>query len=1038
MFVKNIADQIAKLYVVALFPNLLFAQTGVKSPVLSGNENIDQFLWSFSKNKSLPNQKRLIDFNAIENWRGLGDYLSVSNNGEYFAYTINKPTGTRYWFRRQDSLIIQGTKSKWRKAFATSKQGFFSADDKQYIFQNGSSLFLLGLGTQQITELKDVNDFKRNTKTNCLAYRVKGKDSLILHDLAAGKEKIFDNIAGFDFDKNGKWLVCKNSANELVLYNLLTRAEKKFPHAVDYAFSADGENLIVKTNQNLQYISLPSGELKIAWSTKEKTVIGNYGMDATGKQVVFTILDTTDATNNTIGYYNQGMGKAVVKISGKISSIPEGLTIRDASFSDNNHYIKLSLQSSPDVIKADENMVGVEVWNHKDLNLQSAQTGQFDQPTNFNALVNIKDGKLVLLENSDKEMFLIQGDFAVVKKDYESTHGDRFWETREDSFWLVSLKDGNSHLLPTKSNSFWFSPSGDWLVYFDAGKGCNYFSYDLNSGLVKCISANVPENQLGIVNSQNDQYPKSGCLAAWVEQDEALLVYDNFNIWKLDLTGKQPAKNITNGVGLSNSIIFNLFTTDRYSNPPIVKPNETLILRGYNIKTKESGFYKKNGIKVGPPVELYMGSYFMKEISGIQDGNVTYISGTAPVKAKDVNSWVVQRQSTNDAANYWETTDFKNFRRLTDFQPQKHYQWFTEEVVYFKYLDGKTGQGILYKPENFDPSRRYPVLIPFYGGFSGNMYQFPNPTYLNQAMETGKSPIWFLNNGYIVFTPDIAVAPLKYGPKAFSVIEGAVQYLKQLPFVDGNKIGCATHSWSAKLGSYVFTHSKSIAATAITEGFVYANVINHSLSSRGGKSRLEDVEIEQEYGSLWDNKNRWLDQTTVLNVDRANSPLLLLCNKESLPDYQDQTFQLFNALRRLDKNVWWLNYENANHTIEDLKERKDYTIRYTQFFDHYLKYAPAPQWMTQGIPLKLKGVESRYELDPQGKCNSDRGEPCPICEAWNKQYKRTPAILRNEIKDWALADDIAGELERKINERRKELDKQGEIQTKQVMEMLNK
>jgi len=201
---------------------------------------------------------------------------------------------------------------------------------------------------------------------------------------------------------------------------------------------------------------------------------------------------------------------------------------------------------------------------------------------------------------------------------------------------------------------------------------------------------------------------------------------------------------------------------------------------------------------------------------------------------------------------------------------------------------------------------------------------------------------------------------------------------------------------------------------------------------------LYEVEISMQMGELWKNKEQWLDQTTVLNVDKATSALLLFCNKESSEEYQNQTLQFFTALRRLNKHAWWLKYDKGAHNLSDPTESKDYTVRYTQFFDHYLKNAPAPQWMTQGIPYKLKGIESRYELDPQGTCNAPNGVPCPICEAWNKQYKRTPELFQKEIKDWELDKDIAEELERKQNEKRIELDKQGEIQTKQVMEMLRK
>jgi hypothetical protein len=137
----------------------------------------------------------------------------------------------------------------------------------------------------------------------------------------------------------------------------------------------------------------------------------------------------------------------------------------------------------------------------------------------------------------------------------------------------------------------------------------------------------------------------------------------------------------------------------------------------------------------------------------------------------------------------------------------------------------------------------------------------------------------------------------------------------------------------------------------------------------------------------------------------------------------------------LEKRVWWLQYEKGSHNLGDIHEQKDYTVRYTQYFDHYLKNAPAPAWMTQGIYYKDKGRLLKLELDPAGSCSVPR-KPCAICEAWNKQYKRTPEMFQKEIKDWALDKDVAAELELKQKERRKELDKEGEIERKKVLKIL--
>jgi hypothetical protein len=996
-----------------------FSQSSNQMPGVMSNSTVgdrlflEQYLWGYSTSNAVGSEKSSIDFNAIDNWRTLGYYLSVSDDGKYFSYTVNKPTGTLNWFRRLDSLVIQSTHNEWRKAFAGSGPGFFTANGETYVFQSGEALCLLQLGKSQPRIVKDVVSYKvsQHGRNEWLAWQLKNNDSnVVLHNLVTGKETPFAGVREYNFDNSGEWLVCK-LANDLLIYNLVTGAQRHFPLVVDYAFAPNGKAILLKAIEksgneitiSLKYLGAPDWKSTIIWSTKnERNDIGSFNIDNEGRQVVFTI---QEGAGTNIWYYNAGMDKAIVKATNGSPGIAAGLAIvSGVSFTDNGRYIKCFIQSTPDSLKPDPDLAQVEVWSHKDLYLQSAQAELAKQPKVYAAFINLESGKIMPLESNGKKLYLLQGDFAVVKKSPTEEHGDRFWETEKDvnndSNWLVSLKDGTSKFLPTSAGNglFWFSPSGKYLVYFDADKGCHFFCYDLYTGALKDISPNIPVNQLGLVDPYMGRKPIFGNLAAWIEHDAGVLVYDNYDIWRLDLSGKEPGINITNGFGHSNNTVLNLLATDHYSgNFPVIKANAPLLLQAFNRRNKFNGFYRKTDLSAGAPKQLCMGSYFMNAILGCHDVNLSN-SGMAPVKANDQEIWIVQRQSGTEAPNYFKTTDFINFKQLTNFQPQQYFRWLSEELHSFKHLDGREGQGILYKPADFDSTKKYPVLIAFYGGFSNNLNQFHVPTYIDQAMAPGMSPTWLVNNGYLVFTPDIYTTPLKYGPSAFNVIEGAATYLKQLPYVDSSKLGCASHSWSAKLGAYLFTHSQSFNATAISEGFVYANPLNMALSTSNGKSRLEVVEMEMEYGNLYENKEAWLDQTTVLQVDKAKSPLLLFCNKESIAAYQDQTQQFFIALRRLDKAVWWLKYENGDHTLSDLKELKDYTIRYTQFFDHYLKESPAPLWMTQGLPITLKGVESRYKLDPAGSC----GKGCTICKKWNAQYKKHPEMFDKPIQEWHL------------------------------------
>lgn len=77
-----------------------------------------------------------------------------------------------------------------------------------------------------------------------------------------------------------------------------------------------------------------------------------------------------------------------------------------------------------------------------------------------------------------------------------------------------------------------------------------------------------------------------------------------------------------------------------------------------------------------------------------------------------------------------------------------------------------------------------------------------------------------------------------------------------------------------------------------------------------------------------------------------------------------QAVELFTAMRRLGKPCWMLQYDGEDHSLQKTQNIHDFTIRQMQFWDHYLKGAPAPKWMVEGIPAKLKGIETGYELEP--------------------------------------------------------------------------
>ncbi|HET6995963.1 MAG TPA: hypothetical protein VFI06_13315, partial [Chitinophagaceae bacterium] len=472
---------------------------------------------------------------------------------------------------------------------------------------------------------------------------------------------------------------------------------------------------------------------------------------------------------------------------------------------------------------------------------------------------------------------------------------------------------------------------------------------------------------------------------------------------------------------------------------------KNMVLNAYNFETKYNGYYS---VRLGEGIDpklLLMDACSFQPVDGIM-----VESSMEPIKARDTDRWLVLKESDKLAPNYFTTSDFKNYKQITHFAPQKNYNWYTKELHRYKGLDGTLCEGVLIKPENFDLKRKYPVVIIFYNKFANNLYTFPGPDYNRTSVMFGFKPGWLESHGYLVFLPNMYETSLRVGPGALNTIEGAINYLKNLPFVDDNAIAGCAHSASAKMGSYVFTHSNSLAAMAISEGAAFANPINLVLSNYDDDGAIGLAGGESLHGNLWQNKAVWIDHTTVLNVDTVASPLLLFAGRKDPPSRIDQTFQLFTALRRLEKKTWWLEYDLGAHNV-DWYEAMDYTIRFTQYFDHDLKHAPAPRWMTQGLPFALKGVESRLELDAAGSCalvpqfpkikTKDsmaqyKNSHCYVCEAWNKQYNRNPSLFEKEIKNWKLDKDIEAEMDRKLTDERTRLDREQKVRDREIVNIL--
>jgi len=449
-------------------------------------------------------------------------------------------------------------------------------------------------------------------------------------------------------------------------------------------------------------------------------------------------------------------------------------------------------------------------------------------------------------------------------------------------------------------------------------------------------------------------------VAGWFEKDEGLLFYVDYDIWRLDLSGQKAPINLTRGYGEMHHLAFSIIS-GQLNNPPI-RNDEKIILATFNLGSKQSGFYSLELDKIKEPKYLSMGNYFY----GVPWVVTIDVGGAIPIKAKKTGSYLVRRMSAEEAPNYFITKDFKTFKILSNVHPEREYKWYTTELHTWISLDGKRLQGILYKPKDFDASKKYPIIFDYYEGKSNNLYAYIQPRVLCQGCEIDIPT--YVNNGYLVFTPDIVYKKGDPMQGAFDAVVSGAKYIKGLPFVNPEKMGIQGCSFGGVETNYLVTHTNLFAAACSASGLTnfvsaYGDIYPEGISMQdffeNGQMRMGK--------SLWDDPGSYIKNSPIFNIHMVKTPILIMHTKNdgSACSYKDAQ-QFFTGLRRMGKKAWLLAYPESDHGVYG-KQAQDFSLRMMQFFDHYLKDIQAPIWMTTPIPLERRGTVNDLAYDTKIK-----------------------------------------------------------------------
>jgi len=893
------------------------------------------FLLIFGKINPGMAQKTNIDSNAYAHWNSVGG-ASISSTGKYVFYTIeNEPVNGH-------TLVIQSSENNWKKGFKDAVKNeapLISKGGDYAVFLNEKdNLIIISLGKDLVRHIPNVSSFSMcpNEKSEWIAYQLIGsKGEIVLQNLNTGEKEVYKNVINTILGDDGQ--------------TVILQIEKTIEE---------------KPVQELRWIDLKTGKNMLIWKgLQAQRVI----IDSRYPQLAFI-------SEKGLCTYNLVTNKLSCLINNEITSLDSGLKFEGIKrFSNDGLRLFIELkQEDKHKLKAGL----VEVWSYLDHKLQTEQQTEIEART-YVAVVNLNDNKVIRLEQEFENLAFNSFENGSADTIGLITRGDRnngdWYNINKQSDYLISLKNGKRILL--KYSPEGLSPGGKYLVYFDTQEH-TYISYNTKTGVSKTISNVFSENPIG----QNFGRPGRG-IAGWLENDEGLLFYDNYDIWRMDLSGQKTPVKLTAGYGEIHHLVFSIVYGQYYSYP--LCKTQKIILTAFDLESKRNGFYSLELDKVNVPKLLSMGDYLYSApgLSTIDFG------GLPPIKAKKAEVYVVSRMSAKEAPNYFITKDFKTFKDLSHVHPESKYNWYTTELHNWMSLDGKRLQGVLYKPENFDPAKKYPVIFYYYEQLSNNLN-----AYLNAGLTHGPMNIpTYVSNGYLVFCPDIYYILGDPMQGTYDAVVSAARYVSNLSFVDPKKMGIQGNSWGGIQTNYLVTHTNLFAAACSASGFADW-IANYGRLSPSGYSRVALFENGQNRmrKSIWEIPDAYIKTSPIFRLDKVTTPFLIMHTKNDAVCPYEDALELFIGLRRLGKRSWLLAYPDANHGV-DGKQAQDYSTRMMQFFDHYLKDKPAPVWMTQGVPAERRGLDNGLAYDTKIKT------PGPGLLTADEQRKVDSIMIRKPI-----------------------------------------
>ena len=885
---------------------------------------------------------------AFEARPGVGDSLvfihGVENNKEYSVDRGKRP--------------VLAKNSKWAAVFVAPEAYGLTESEKK---KQKQGMILFELDSEESRQFERVKAFLFSDDSRWIAYQLfpEEKEPQKQEEKEAVEEQ--SKAAKEEPDKPRPKL---KSGSSLILLNLETKEEIQIPSVLEFAFDKASRFLAYSVAEEsgeengLYYVSLgregwsknsiqkiPKAEFsQLSWSqegSKVAYLVGAFNEELISPKCSLWIWDgVTSKLIQAVDIPEVPQGWSI-PIKNKIEWSKDGQRIffglkpdmfleeKEPEKKDEEIIKEEELYNIDEILKNKE----MDVWHWNDPFINSHQKKRWDQlkEETYDAVYHMASKKLIQL--SDMQITAVRRNenpdfvlgFSEVPYRKEIT-----WDGNYYDIFLINLKTGDKRKVASHlERQVELSPQGRFIVFYH---NKHWHLYDSKNG----STTNLTQDLKIPFYDEDHDYPSAPPgygIGGWVEKDRAVLIYDKYDIWQFS-TQTHKAVNITDGTGRDLDLTFRII--HREPEQEFFNEKEKLLFSSYHNLKKNNGFY--SGHISGGSVEKLL----------VENKKFQFIA-----QAKNSDRVMFTRESYVEFPDIWVSgLDFASPEKISDVNPQiKNFAWGTAELVEWISLDGIPLQGVLIKPGNYEPGKKYPVFVYFYRLFSQRLHEF------NQIVINHRPCFpFYASHGYAVFLPDVRFDIGNPGYSATKCLVPGVQKLIDMGVADPKAVGLHGHSWSGYQTAFVITQTDIFAAAIAGAPVSNMTSAYSGIRWQSGLARQFQYEKSQSRigGNLWEKLELYIENSPVFYADRIETPLLIMFGDEdgAVPWYQG--IELYLAMRRLEKDCVFLQYRGEPHHPQKYANKLDYSIKMKQYFDHYLKGAAAADWIKKGVPYSGK------------------------------------------------------------------------------------